>query len=293
MEPTYSSPTQPLSPRPEGRQYSRFSALILSFFSADLYRDVARRWRGIAFWYLVLLLAISWIPVAIKAQVSFARFVRQDAPRTLEGFPPITIANGVVTIDRPEPYLWRDADSGEVFLYVDTSGAFDLPEGAHAKARLSRSQVTVQQSNYESRTYDLSGIKSFSVDKIRVLGWLRMTTSWIGLGLFAIGLLGTLVWHLIQVLIYGAIGLLLAMMFHARLNYPALVRLAAVAITPAILLDTVFDMAGIHVPYSVLLFLAIEMGYLAFAVKANADPAPLPPAFPIYPPPPPPPANWP
>jgi hypothetical protein len=300
MEPPYPATQAAVAVR-ERRKYSRVSALVLSFFSADLYRDVARRWRGFGFWYLVLMLAVSWLPFAIQAQVGFAKFVRQDATRLLAGFPGITITNGVVSIDRPEPYFWREPDTGKVILYVDTSGAFDLPAGAQAKAKLSRSKVVVQQSEYETRTYDLSGVKSFSVDANRVQGWLEAATYWVGIGIFTFGLLGTLVWHLIQILIYGLIGLALASMFGARLDYPALLRLSAVAITPAILLDTVLDLAGAHFPFSALVFLVIEIAYLAFAVKANADPnAPLPgyaafppPPFPpMQPPPPPPPGNW-
>ena len=277
-------PSQPPPAATEPRRYSRVSALVLSFFSPELYRDVARRWCGIGFLYLVLLLAVSWLPLAIRAHVAFAKFVRQAAPRVLAGFPAVTITNGVVSIDRPEPYLWRDPGNNEVLLYVDTTGAFDLPAAASAKAKLSRSQLVVKQNEYDTRTYDLSQVKSFYVDKTRVTGWLAMAIPWMGLGIFVMGLLGTLIWHLIQIVIYGVIGLLLASMFSARLEYLALMRLAAVAITPAILLDTVLDMTGTSVPYSVLLFLALELGYLAFAVKANVQPAPAPPGFPMYPP---------
>ncbi|HEY2584475.1 MAG TPA: DUF1189 domain-containing protein [Tepidisphaeraceae bacterium] len=288
MEPAYPA-MPPVQRLPERRKHSRLTALVLSFFSPDLYRDVARRWRGIGFLYLVLLLAVSWLPVAAKIQVSFTRFVQHDAARVLAGFPAITINNGVVSIDRPEPYVWRDADSGEVILYVDTTNAFDTPEAARAKVKLGRSQMIVKQSEFETRSYDLSQFKSFYVNRARLLGWMQVASYWIGLGIFVFGLVFTLIWHVIQVLIYGAIGLLLAMMMNARgLDYPALVRLAAVAITPAILLSTAFDLTGAAVPYAGWLFFALEMGYLAFAVKANVEPAvapPPPPPFPAYPPP--------
>jgi hypothetical protein len=289
METNPYAPFQPPAAAAEPRRYSRFAALVLSFFSPEVYRDVARRWRGFGFWYLVLLLFICWLPIAIKAHTGFAQFVQHDAPRVLAGFPAITITNGVVSIDRPEPYVWRDPDNNQVILYVDTSGAFDLPAGTGAKARLSRSQLVVEQNQYDTRTYDLSQVKSFFVDKARVIGWLDMAIPWVGLAIFALGMLGSLIWHLIQILIYGAIGLLLAMMMRARLEYPALLRLSAVAITPAMLLDTFLGTAGVRVPYSFLIFLVLELAYLAFAVKANAEPAVAPPGFPVYPPAPPPP----
>jgi hypothetical protein len=284
MEPTFPA-MPPAQQVPERRKYSRVTALVLSFFSADLYRDVARRWRGIGLLYLILLLALSWLLYAAKLQVGFTRFVQHDAARVLNGFPAITIKNGVVSIDRPEPYVWRDADNGEVILYVDTSNAFDTPEAASAKVKLGRSQLIAKQSEYETRTYDLSRFKYFFVDRARLLGWLQTSSYWIGLGIFVFGLVFTLIWHLIQILIYGAIGLALASMMNARLDYAALVRLAAVAITPAIVLSTVLDLAGVQIPFVGWLYLGLEIGFLAFAVKANAQPAmPPPPPFPAYPP---------
>lgn len=283
MPPAPFPPAGVPAPAPrEGPRYSRLAALVLSFFSSNLYRDVAQRWRGFGFWYLVLLVSVSWLPFAIKAQVGFSKFVRQEAPRTLQGFPGITINQGVVSIDRPEPYLWRDPDSKEVIMYVDTSGAFDLPEGARAKVKLGRSQVTVEQSAYETRTYDLSQVQSFSVDKTRLLGWMQTASYWIGVGLFGFMAVLTLVWHLIQILIYAAIGLALCGMLGARLDYPALLRLAVIAITPAVLIDTALDFAGVHLPFSGWVWLALEMAYLALAIKANAAPTAPPPGFPIY-----------
>jgi hypothetical protein len=276
-------------PEPSRRRYSRSVALLLSFFSADLYRDVARRWRGIGLTYLLLLLAVSWIPMTAKLQIGFSKFAKDEAPVTLQGFPAITITKGVVSIDRPSPYLWKDPQTGEVLLYVDTTNKFDLPEGASAKARLGSSSLELKQDQYNSRKTDLSQIQSFSVDKTRLQGWLHTATPWIGISFFILCLFGSLIWHLIQILIYGLIGLAFCAMFGARLDYPALLRLAAVAITPAILLDTVLDLAGVSIPVSGLLFLAIEIGYLAFAVKANAtEVQPSVQGFPMsFPPPPP------
>jgi len=270
----------PVAERP---RYSRFSALVLSFFSADLYRDVGRRWGGIALGYLVLLLAITTLAEAIKIQFGFAKFASKEAPAALQGFPGITIHQGVVSIDRPEPYLWRDPDSKEVLLYVDTSGAFDLPEGKNAKAKLGRSEVVVQQSEFESRTYDLSQVQSFSLDKTRLQGWINAAVPWIGMGFFAFVVIFALIGHLIQALIYGLFGLIFAAIFGTQIGYGGLLRLAIVALTPALILDTALTLAGVNVPHSGWIYFGLEMAYLAFAVKANAGLVATPPGFPMYP----------
>ena len=43
----------------EKPRYKLFQPLFLSFYSAALYRDVAKRWRGTGLAYLLMLLALS------------------------------------------------------------------------------------------------------------------------------------------------------------------------------------------------------------------------------------------
>jgi uncharacterized protein DUF1189 len=150
-------------PPVERRKFSAIAALFL-FVSPELYRDVARRWRGIGFFYLILLAIIAWVPMAIRAQHGYRKFVTDEAPRMLKDFPTVSITDGVVTAD-PDPYLWRDPKKNQTILYIDTTGKFDDPAGKKAAMKLSKSNLEYRQSDYETRNLDLSQIKSFYVDK--------------------------------------------------------------------------------------------------------------------------------
>lgn len=44
------------------KNYSVFHPLYLSFFSKSLYQDVAKNWKGTGLAYLLLLLALAWVP---------------------------------------------------------------------------------------------------------------------------------------------------------------------------------------------------------------------------------------
>ena len=44
------------------KRYSIFHPLVLSFFSKSLYRDVGKNWRGTGLLYLLLIIALLWIP---------------------------------------------------------------------------------------------------------------------------------------------------------------------------------------------------------------------------------------
>src|SRR3954471_16998695 len=97
-------PTPPLQPpAPSGapkaaapkepRRYSYFAAIVLSFFSKDLWVDVGRRWRGVGILYMLLVLVITWLAVLGKGWIGFSHFLRDDAPKMVEQLPAINITN--------------------------------------------------------------------------------------------------------------------------------------------------------------------------------------------------------
>ncbi|MDP6047649.1 MAG: DUF1189 family protein, partial [Phycisphaerae bacterium] len=90
------------------------------------------------------------------------------------------------------------------------------------------------------------------------------------------------------------IGLAFAAMCETKLNYASLIRLSVMSVTPGIIIETVLDTAGIHIPYGFLLYFIIAMGFLFFGVKAcvqkHVPPvaipvAPISPVAPVSPPP--------
>ena len=79
------------------RQYNAFSAIPLSFFSGGLYRDVARNWRGIGFWYLVLIMLLTTIVPVVKLHTGLGDFARNEFPKVAKDFPEFSIKNGEVS----------------------------------------------------------------------------------------------------------------------------------------------------------------------------------------------------
>ena len=266
------------------RKFGLLHPLVLAFYSPPLYQDVARNWRGITFLYLLLVLALSWLPGMFSMQKGLSGFVTKDAPEGLKQFPRISIINGEVTTDVETPYSIKDPESGKTFIIIDLTGEFTSLEGTEAKMLLTRNQLIAQKSTMETRTYDLSGIKEFTIDRTRIEGWLQLARTWLVTLLFPFVLLFSYCYRLFQVFVYGLIGLIIAKLLKTPLAYMASVRLAIVAITPMLILDTILSLVKFHVPAWWLLGFAIAMGYLFFGVKASAVPQPS--VEPFTPPPP-------
>ncbi len=263
------------------RKHSVWDALVLSFYSKPLYHDIATQWRGTGFAYLLLLLTFCWIPEMAKMQVGMTKWVRGDGTQLVKQIPPIDIKDGEVSTDVATPYFIKDPAKGTVIGIIDLTGQYTSLENTPANMLLTKHTFFTRNSASEVRSYDLKNVKSFHLDQNRVQGWLNLAGSWLVVILYPFALLFSFMYRIVQALIYGVCGLIISKAVKVQLEYLTLLRLAAVAVTPAIILDTVRSVASISIPYWNLLCFLIAMGYLYFAVTARAVPETSAPAQPI------------
>ncbi len=253
------------------KKFSIIHIPILSFFSKELYRDVGLYWKGVNFLYLLLLLAICWIPTMIEIHVGFTDFVNNEAPAFIEQLPEITITNGEVSISEPQPYYIKDPENGDVLAIIDTTDTIKSLEDSNAVCLLTKTKIMWKESEVETQIMDLSEIEHFVLNSEHVMGWLRTAKKFFVIIICIVALLGSYLFRIVQALIYAAVGLLFALLCKVTLSYATLLRLAVVAMTPCLLAKTVFGIADIHLPYAALISLAITLAYLYFAVKTNSE----------------------
>ena len=261
------------------RRYPYLIAILRACFTADLWRDVRQNWRGIGVLYMFLLLAITWAIACITPLRSVNDFLEVDAPRFIRQVPPITIEDGVVYVDAPEPHVIKDPYTNATLAIIDTTGETTaLPEDSPAFL-LTENSLIVRQSAAETRTYDLSQVESFAIDQTRLNGWLGTVRRWYIPTIYVVLLTFSFIWRIILMLAGGGIGMLMARIMGLRLDYAAAVRLSAIAMTPGILLSTFLSLTNLRWPgfHTVLFGIALFVVYLALALRANR---PAPPAIP-------------
>jgi len=248
------------------KKYSIFHLPILSFFSGELYQDVALNWRGVCFGYLFLLILICSIPGTFLIHKRISLFIDEEVPPFLENVPNISITDGIVHIDEPQPYYIMSPDSNEVVAIIDTTGEIQSLDDTDAFILLTKTKLIHRQSDVEYRTYDLSDVKEFNLDENRIMGWLNVFKKFVFPIFFPFILLGSFIFRILQALIYGAIGLIFASFYKVKLSYNSLLRIAVVAITPCIIVKMIFKVASVNIPMSGLWFFLLAMGYLFFGV---------------------------
>jgi len=251
------------------KKYFIIHVPIMSFFSKALYRDVGLYWKGLCFAYLLLLLAICWIPTMVMMHVGFSDFIDNEAPAVIEQVPEITITDGKLSIKEPQPYYIKYPGNDNVMAIIDTTETVESLEDPNAICLVTKTKIIWRQSKVETRTFDLSQVESFVLDSDRIMRWLRTAAKYLVVIIYPFALLGSYVYRIIQALIYAAIGLLFASWCKVSLSYDALLRLAITAVTPCIIVGTILGLVGVSLP--AWLYLAAALGLLFFGVKACSE----------------------
>ncbi|MGW8272914.1 MAG: DUF1189 family protein [Thermodesulfovibrionales bacterium] len=250
-------------------RYTTVHALYLSFFSRPFYRDVAENWKGTAFVYLLLLLAVCWIPPMFKFQGYLNRYMDLEAPKIIAQVPVIKISGGNVSTEVSAPSLIKDPDTGMTLMIIDTSGQTTTLDGSDARMLLTRDRLIMRRSARETRSFDLSWVKDLTITKQTLRDWAELLRRRIIFFLYPLALLFSYVYRIGQGLLYAFAAFVLARSLGFSLSYGASVSLSLVSMTPAVIVNTIYDYLGLSVPLWWLLSMALSLGYLWFGVTSN------------------------
>lgn len=258
------------------QRYKFFHPWLMSFFSKDLYRDVGSNWKGIAAKYMFVLQLIIWLPMIYMFYTSYDVALNKEFKPFIEQIPEMRIEKGELSIDKPVPYTIRDTETGEVIVVIDTSGQITSLDQTQAQLLITKTQVMAYKDRDKTtgkaqkiETYSLSEIDDFEMTREQVMEWAVTLKPWLMLIVYVLAVLGAFLYRVVQALLYGAIGCLFSKMMGAKLTYQQCMRLSLIAVTPAIILGTVFSLMSVSYNYQLTSYFALSMIYLFFAVKAN------------------------
>jgi hypothetical protein len=253
------------------KRYTTIHPLFMAFHSKSLYRDVGKHWRNISFLYLFLLSAVCLIPIMFRVQTEVSGYLLKEAPKVVEQLPEIKIVRGIVSVNEEMPYTIKDPGTATPLIIIDTTGRVSSLDGSDALVLLTETKLLLKRSPKETRTLDLSEIDNLTIDRARVYEWIETFLEYFIYVLYPFALLISFLFRIAEALVFAAIGMLFAGNMRVSLRYRAALSLAVVSMTPAIILDTLYNFADVNIPFWWFINLLIAMGYLFFAVKANAE----------------------
>jgi len=262
---------QPPPLRTNRRRYTIIHPLFMSFYSKDFYQDVAQNWKNYAFYYLLFLLALCSVVKTVKIHYDLSDFLAKHAPAFISQIPAVTFSNGKASTDQDEPYFIKDSKSGEDIIIIDTTGQINSLNDTSAVMLLTETKLIIKKSDRQTQVFALSEIEDFRIDQDVVYGWLRIVQKWLAVVFFPFLVLGSFLYRLVQVLIYGIIGMLFASILKTDIEFQSLISITIMAITPVVILDAVMGSPGISAVFWRFVCFLISMGFLFYGIKANSN----------------------
>jgi len=252
------------------KRFNIFEPLYLSFYSKEVYQDVAKNWTGIGASYLLLLVFLLSVVSSIKMQSNINTLIDEDAPAIVSQLPTIKISEGELSIDKDVPYYIRNVETNNVLLVIDTSGQINSIQETSAIFFASQNRIQSRDPDNpgDLRTILIDQKWDTVIDQTKVITWLDKVKR---LAFYPLVVFFTLFGFLIvqiRVLLLSVIALIFNNMIKAGLHYSALLRLSAIAITPLMVVKALLMVMGVFFPLQGLLLLVLAVGYLYFGIKA-------------------------
>jgi hypothetical protein len=251
--------------------YSTIQALYLSFYSRELYQDIARNWKGLCLPYLFLVLMIYWTPETMNMHRTLSDFIADEGPKYVEQIPVITIAKGEISIKEEMPYTIYDRKNNTPFAIIDTTGKTASLDKSPAHVLMTRNMIIVRKDDKEVRSLPLTDLGDAVITRKLIYEWLDIFNSLVTAVLFPLLLLISFGFHIMQIILLSFLGGNIAKSFNVTLDFRALMRLSAVAFTPPLILEAVHAILDISYSYSTFASFIIAAGYLYYAIGSNSE----------------------
>ncbi|MCH7919006.1 MAG: DUF1189 family protein [Planctomycetes bacterium] len=206
-----------------------------------------------------------WVPATWWAYLKLLVRGRRLPLSSVKGLP----ADGS-SADVNQPYAIVDPMTKKELAIIDTTGQITSLTEQEANILVTKKELIVRRTNLDTRSLPFDPDIDFTLDQHKVTRWLntlrRVTAVWI----YPLALLGSWFFRVIQMLIYALIGLQFARILQSRRTYDSLLRLSAVAVTPAIIVQTILGVAEIQIPMPGLCYFLAAMCCLFFGIKSAA-----------------------
>lgn len=244
----------------------------LAFHSERPYVAAARRWRGLALAYILLLAVVVWLPSAASLQRDLDWIRDTFVPSVADDLPRIEIRGGEAHVMAETP-VELTGPQGDVVAILDPAADRSALERLDGGLLLTRDHLYLE--TFEGvRSLDLATVGDLTVTRDNFAATAEATTRWLGLLLYPVGAGIVFIYRLVQALVYALATLVLARTVGTALTYAAAVRVTAVALTPVMALTLLQGLFGFTVPAWWVVSVATAFIYIYFGVRGIADATP-------------------
>ncbi len=237
-----------------------FQTIKDSVYSPKFYSQIPKKTFKQAFSYfflfILLLTSIRIITLINPLAVQAPQQIKKGAENLVNCYPndlDISINQGQATSSAKQPYFVsceKKEASTSAFLVVDINTPYSKEQfdKYQVPAWLSKNSLTVKQENDGIKTYDLSKVKNFKVDKNTVNSFYKTASAYfpylgpvLVLLVFVVLYVGY-IFNLVYLLILSLVLLLISNIMKKNFTYSQIYKTGLYAMTFAVIVDLVLDL---------------------------------------------------
>jgi hypothetical protein len=246
---------------------------VFPFWSVKFYREATQKRLAIPIAFLFLFSLIPMVISTIQVWMGMTQ-AREEVTSFYQGqgFPSITIENGIATADPRTPFIFSD---GEILFAIDTTGSIqEIDTAQYAQGvLLTRTEFHVLQTGRGYRRLPLVGLNDafgdpIQLDEQHVLGY------WDTLTLIVViaAMVGVYLWHavgrLVELLLLGLVVWGIASLIRKGIGFSPILSTGIFASVPAFYLNFLFEKLKIQFfGMFTLLLLVFWIGFLVLALR--------------------------
>lgn len=258
------------------------------FYSLHPYRHAAHNWKGFAVLYLFVLSLICAISCHLKWHLLFTE-IGHGARELSHSVPGVSIRNGRFLVKSESPFVFARDSRKRPLLIVDTKNHSNAPLGRGAPLVVGAQDIrfygfsdkdTNSVPKINIPLNDLLANLNMDLDPTEIANFIEKVCFWLSVVFFSGILVMVFATSVIQSFFWGFVGHCCNRQWiKGKHKYQALVRVAALALTPSLVIRGLTGFFGIDLPFVLdVLVIVIYFGYLIFAYTAlYKKPADLPP----------------
>lgn len=276
------------------KKYNLPQAFLLSLFSRELYRDVCKNWQGIGFIYILILLSVVLLPAAINifSSIHTALGAIKDENGDLylsdkmkdiaSQVPDMFIEEGRLNIKTEGTYIIKNPDTGSPLVIIDTTGKTLSLKDSPASVLATENFIIIKEHNDHAQRmvwkdlldlFKISHSEKVIINSKIALGWMEkaIEQSYLIPYIFYFWKLPSLfILFSLRALIFAFGGTIICQMLKTELPFSTLIRLAAVASTPIILLEAISVYTGQEIfGFKDFVYFVAHCWFMYFAIESN------------------------
>lgn len=241
-----------------------------SVIDIKFYRSIKNNKFSRSFVYLLLLFLIIYSINGTKTYLGTKIIMEEMADDLKTNVPEFRLENGEFSFEGEMPH-YISSSINELFV-IDTTGKVTVSElkDVDTAILITRDKVYFKRSKLETREFNLTELKGFTLTKTDVLELMPKLSIIVAVFL-AFGFIFALGWKLINAAIMALLGLIANTVFKGKLKFGNLMNICIYAITLPMLLQLAVNLYGYPIPNSWMIYWVISILYEVLAIKSCID----------------------